>query len=242
MGIFSEFHKKRFVENADVFPANRERNSENGIEREVKNTFISPARNPHSPHFGVVGAKSAENVENTPPQNVNTRPHAQESTSKLGGWQFPNHLPPLPDVCPLVTGGSCPTGCRYTTKFLVRLIKTGALPDPQIGCQLRSVCGLFSEWPRTRPELPALEDIPPALEPEVEEIRCESCPAWDVERSRCYGLSYFEHRSGPWYSGQEALGRCPRKEYQLKLLPESSELKNESSGTPAGAQVQDNGG
>jgi hypothetical protein len=212
MGLFENFHRKRFVENADVFPTNGEKDSGNSMKREVKNTFMSPARNPHSPHFGVAGVKSAENAEKPPPQNVDTVPHTQESTSNLSGWQFPNHLPPLPDACPLVTGGSCPTGCRYTTKFLVRLIKTGALPDPQIGCQLRSVCGLFSEWPRTRPEYLKHEDVPPAPEPEVDQIRCETCPAWDAERRRCYGIAYFEHRSGPWYSGQAALDQCPRNE------------------------------
>lgn len=76
--------------------------------------------------------------------------------------------PPLPDACPLVNGGYCPPECRFETRLMVRLIETGALPDPKIGCPLRHVCGLFSEWPRTRPEYPIVEDdpLPPEHEPQ----------------------------------------------------------------------------
>ena len=32
----------------------------------------------------------------------------------------------LPDKCPFNTGGPCPPGCRFETRFLVRMIKQGA--------------------------------------------------------------------------------------------------------------------
>jgi hypothetical protein len=127
----------------------------------------------------------------------------------LRDWKFPDHLPQLPDGCPLTAGGTCPPGCRYETRFLARMIETGILPDPDKGCPLRHVCGLFSEWPRSRPEYPAVEDEPPAPEPGTEEIRCDTCPAWDAEYQRCYGVPYFEHKAGPWVSGREAaLKQC----------------------------------
>ena len=47
----------------------------------------------------------------------------------------------LPPTCPLNNSGYCPPGCRFNNRLLIRMIKSGTLPDPIIGCPLLPVCG-----------------------------------------------------------------------------------------------------
>ena len=56
-----------------------------------------------------------------------------------------------------------------------------------------------------------VEDDLSVLDPGTEEIQCETCPAYDAQFGRCYGLAFYEQKPGPWYSGPEAIERCPRR-------------------------------
>jgi hypothetical protein len=67
------------------------------------------------------------------------------------GCHFPEKTaaPTVPqeaqNECPLVLGGFAPPECRYTHELLIRMIKTGALLDPDTGCPLRRVCELGTQ-------------------------------------------------------------------------------------------------
>ncbi len=103
---------------------------------------------------------------------------------------FPNHLPPLPTDCPMVDGGACPPGCRFETKFLCRMIEEGSLPDPETGCPLRGVCGLFSEWPRQERQPSPLRCLGHDCEyvarnPETASLRCEKADAEVIDMTAC---------------------------------------------------------
>jgi len=190
---------------------------------------------------------------------------------------------PLPDACPLVNGGPCPPGCRFTNEVLAELIESGELPNRTTGCPLRSACGLFAEWPLKRRQAEShrclgescahgsfqehggilylwcgqtqqpVIDLPSCplgswhrneqgwpvhgaapqaqaplkvrseskgyLDPRKAEAPedCGKCPAYDVGTGRCYGTAYYERKAGPWYSGQEALDRCPRKKWAREV-------------------------
>ena len=145
------------------------------------------------------------------PKNRNPKRMVSKKKMEKDEYIRPSHLLPFPDDCPLEHGGFCPDGCRFTTDSLVGLIKTGVMPDPKKRCPLRQVCGLFSEWPRTRPESsPVVEEDTPSPEPESVGATCGTCPAWDAESQRCYSTAYFEHKAGPWYIGEDPLKKCLR--------------------------------
>lgn len=112
--------------------------------------------------------------------------------------------PDLPPTCPFNSGGYAPAGCRFAHDLLMNLIVAGVMPDPEVGCVFKDVCGELPD----RQKL-AAAPAPPA--PENDRISCDTCPAYDPALERCYGIAFFKHKSGPWYSGQEAQARCPRK-------------------------------
>ena len=153
MGIFTEFHQKRFAENADVIPTNGDTDSKNGIEKYQKNAFTSHARNPHSPQNGVDSHQNVENVEKpTPQKGPGTLPeYAEKQTDSL------------PKGCPLLGRAPVPAGCRFEKKFFRRMTREGVL---KMGgpCPVRRACGMgWTEYLRssvscaqTWPELPFL--------------------------------------------------------------------------------------
>ena len=117
--------------------------------------------------------------------------------------------PDLPATCPFNTGGYAPAGCRFSHDLLMSLIIADVMPDPDVGCILKHICGELPEKKDEAKPIPADERLVPA-EPVETKIECSTCPAYDPNLDRCYGVAYFEHKAGPWRRGQEALKQCPR--------------------------------
>jgi hypothetical protein len=140
------------------------------------------------------------------------REHKEDIIHELESSDLPN--PDLPPICPFNTGGYAPDGCRFAHDLLMNLIVTGVMPDPEVGCMFKCVCGELPD--RKKQVKPFVADERPVVpNPAETEIDCSICPAFDTETRRCYGIAYYKHKTGPWYSGQKALDRCPRKEKVL---------------------------
>ena len=118
MGIFEKFYQMQNVEDVD---GNGVKGIENGG-KIIKKKVLSLSTTRAQSTFSTKWAKSGKNVEDV------EEPHQQKTD--------------LPLECPFNTGGKCPPGCRFDTKFFHRMIETGVLPDPVKGCPLKDVCGL----------------------------------------------------------------------------------------------------
>ena len=104
MSIFDRFEmENENVENVDAFHTNEQKNTKKKGKRGFS-TNPYCARKRHSRQNG----------------------QKNHQMSRMSRTPFPS----LPSDCPFETGGFCPPGCRYTTKFLVMMIKRGMLPDP----------------------------------------------------------------------------------------------------------------
>ena len=109
--------------------------------------------------------------------------------------QHNNTIAPLPNDCPFVTGGYCPQGCRFETKQLLRLIEEDVLPDPDVGCPRRSVCGLLrSEGPQQslkKGQIP----LPGESSDQIPEIRNSRAKAAAVTAQKQLELPFFQPRT-----------------------------------------------
>lgn len=131
-------------------------------------------------------------------------------------------LPGLPTACPLSDGGNSPEGCRYATPLLLNLMQHAVLPDPDKGCPMREVCGLWSLWPTAREKTPPVfvPDIPADPAPPADSApgNCEDCPAaatWDFGHYARLGLlcfhdAYFKIRAGKPKPCADMGPKCPR--------------------------------
>lgn len=172
MSIFDRFEmENENVENVDAFHTNEQKNTKKKGKRGFS-TNPYCARKRHSRQNG----------------------QKNHQMSRMSRTPFPS----LPSDCPFETGGFCPPGCRYTTKFLVMMIKRGMLPDPKIGCPLRHVCGLWSLWPKPDPLAGALKCLG---------VTCMFCALGDKDSLWC---EYADR-------AVIELSACPKSRWTRKL-------------------------
>lgn len=139
------------------------------------------------------------------------REHKVDIIHEIESSDLPN--PDLPPTCPLNTGGHAPDGCRFAHDLLMNLIVAGVMPDPDVGCMFKHICGELPD--RKKQAKPLVADEHSVVpEPVETKIDCTTCPPFDAEKRRCYGIAYYQHKAGPWYHGQKVLGHCPRKKGQ----------------------------
>jgi hypothetical protein len=114
------------------------------------------------------------------------RAHKPNILMAMSQGESSDQLPPLPTACSLVDGGHCLPECRYTNKFLTRMITTGVLPDPNVGCPFRHVCNLGIQ----------LDEVDDGLNSQVQQLRSDK----SEDRPTCFNFhcihaGYQQHDS-----------------------------------------------
>lgn len=183
MGFFSDFHQKQNVDNVAGFRTNRDSETGKIREKEEKNTFTTRAQATLSTFGGGHQTKEA-----TQPRNIDVVDNPRQQKSAC--LPVPADLSSLPDACPMVTGDGCPPGCRFETKFFVRMLEQGILPDPAVGCPLVHVCGLVPDRPQEDRQPSPLTCLGHECQhvsrgPETAALRCEKADAEVIDMAEC---------------------------------------------------------